>query len=207
MLGGVETVQRRRKLLARFYLCLEPLLLVDDLWTEDGVLARHASSKCAVQLGAQRKLLHVVRLLVCECVSLLDEALVFEAVKAGVPCLDVLGFGVAGCGRGVGEVRGRDRGCECRCGAVCGEAGRGAVARRLRFLLVRRRVVLLRHGCGGLCGKRMNWCVCVCVCVCVCKVRELGVGLRGQRKEAKEYVEADMGVRGRGLRPRRAGEG
>ena len=43
----------------------------------------------------------------------------------------------------------------------------------------------------------MNWCD---VCVYVCEVPELSVGLRGQRKNAKEYVEAnDMGVRGRWL--------
>jgi hypothetical protein len=84
------------------------LLLGVDFWSEHGVLARHAAGEGAVQLGAQRQLAHVVCLLVAERVALLDQALVLEAVEAGVPRLDVVGLGVAGCGRGGREVRGRD---------------------------------------------------------------------------------------------------
>jgi hypothetical protein len=65
-------------------LCLD-LLLVKGLWPEHGVLARHTSRQCAVEFRAERELAHVVRLLAAEGVSLLDEALVFKAVKAGVP--------------------------------------------------------------------------------------------------------------------------
>lgn len=75
-------------------LCLH-VLLAEHLWTEDGVLAGHATGEGAVEFGAEGQLAHVVGLLAGEHVSLLDEALVFEALKAGVPCLDVLGLWVA----------------------------------------------------------------------------------------------------------------
>jgi len=65
-------------------LCLD-LLLAVDLWSEDGVLAGHASCECAVEFRSKSQLAHVIRLLAAECVSLLHEALILEAVEPGVP--------------------------------------------------------------------------------------------------------------------------
>ena len=119
------------------------LLLAEALVGEDGVLAGHAAVEGALHLCAQGQLAHIRRLVVAGDVALLDQALVLQAVEAGIPRLDVLRLGVGG--RGVGQVRGRNRGCEGGRGAVGGHAGGGAIAGRLRFGSVSLR---LRHGCG-----------------------------------------------------------
>lgn len=103
-----------------------------------GVLPRHAPPEGAVQLRAESQLAHVVVLLGGDDVALLLQALVFEALEAGVPALDLLRLGVQGSGVGGGggfrEMRGRDGRGEGRGFAVGGEAGGGAVVGGLEWL-------------------------------------------------------------------------
>lgn len=104
------------------------LFLAQPLNPEDGILPAHPSPEGALELGAEGQLVHVVVLLGAELVALGGEALVLEALEAGVPGLDFLGLGVAGCGGGAGDVGGGDGRGEGGCGAVGRKAGGCAVA-------------------------------------------------------------------------------
>lgn len=89
----------------RHGLCLDLLLI---LGPEHSVLGAHAAIESAVEFRAQGELVQVVVLLLSDGIALGDEALVLEALEAGVPALDFVGFGVVGGRRGGADVRGRD---------------------------------------------------------------------------------------------------